>query len=126
MPELRTPEVERYWHAFCQRSGVPADQRYDVVDFGDSPEMADELGALVVEGPKRATAGLLVDYEQEGEPLPEVGIYSVVADGRGDPACVLRTTQVEVKPFSQVDAAFAWDEGEGDRSVESWLARIFQ
>ncbi len=45
----------------------------------------------------------------------------MVVDGRGDPACVLRTTQVEVKPFSQVDAAFAWDEGEGDRSLESWL-----
>lgn len=84
--------------------------------------MADELAALVVDGPKRATAGLLVDYEQEGELLPEVGIYSVVVDGRGDPACVLRTTQVELKPFSKVDAEFAWDEGEGDRSLESWLA----
>ncbi len=122
MPELRTPEVERYWRAFCQHSDFTADQRYDVFDFGDSPEMADELAALVVDGPKRATAGLLVDYEQEGELLPEVGIHSVVVDGRGDPACVLRTTQVELKPFSKVDAEFAWDEGEGDRSLESWLA----
>ena len=122
MPELRTPEVERYWRAFCQHSDVPADQRFDVFDFGDSPEMADELAALVVDGPKQATAGLLVDYEQEGELLPEVGTYSVVVDGRGDPACVLRTTQVELKPFSKVDAEFAWDEGEGDRSLESWLA----
>ncbi len=84
--------------------------------------MAHELAALVVDGPKQATAGLLVDYEQEGELLPEVGTYSVVVDGRGDPACVLRTTQVELKPFSKVDAEFAWDEGEGDRSLESWLA----
>ena len=47
--------------------------RYDVVAFGDSPAMADELGALVVKGPKRATAGLLRDYDSWREALPQVG-----------------------------------------------------
>jgi uncharacterized protein YhfF len=28
---------------------------------------------------------------------------------------------VTIKPLSQVDEAFAWDEGEGDRSRKWWL-----
>jgi uncharacterized protein YhfF len=28
-------------------------------------------------------------------------------------------TQVEVKPFDQADARFAWDEGEDDRTLTS-------
>ena len=49
-----------------------------------------------------------------------VGAISVVLDGRGQPACAVVTTSVEVKRFAEVDAAFAWKEGEGDRSLEGW------
>ena len=41
-------------------------------------------------------------------------------DGRGAPVCVIRTTEVRIQPLDQVDAAFAWDEGEGDRSLTYW------
>jgi uncharacterized protein YhfF len=112
--------VEEWWEAFRQARGVDAD-RYDTFAFGDSAEMADELAGLVVHGPKRATAGLLLDYERDGEPVPKEGDYSVVIDGRGLPVATIRTTQVEVKPLREVDAAFAWDEGEGDRSLAWWL-----
>jgi uncharacterized protein YhfF len=121
-----TPEVRAFWLEFCERHGVPADQRYDVFRFGDSDELADELAALVMDGPKRATASLLADYDQPGkepvgEPLPEVGFHSVILDGRDRPVCVIRTTEVVVKPLREVDASFAWDEGEGDRSLAWWL-----
>jgi uncharacterized protein YhfF len=33
---------------------------------------------------------------------------------------VIRTTGVEVRRFGDVDAEFAWTEGEGDRSLEYW------
>jgi uncharacterized protein YhfF len=112
--------VEAWWQAFRQASGVDADQ-YGTFAFGDAPEMADELADLVVVGPKRATAGLLLDYERDHEPLPQEGDYAVVVDGRGQPVAVIRTTQVEVKPLREVDTAFAWDEGEGDRSLAWWL-----
>jgi uncharacterized protein YhfF len=118
----RTPEVERYWRAFCEQQGIAADQRYDVYAFGDTAEMADELADLVVNGPKRATAGLLADFDPRDEPIPEVGVHSVILDGRGRPACVVRTTEVEIKPLREVDASFAWDEGEGDRTLDGWLA----
>jgi GNAT superfamily N-acetyltransferase len=34
---------------------------------------------------------------------------------------VIRTTQIERRPLDQVDAQFAWDEGEGDRTLAYWL-----
>ena len=30
--------------------------------------------------------------------------------------------EVMIKPLSEVDEAFAWDEGEGDRTRDWWLA----
>ena len=39
-----------------------------------------------------------------------------------DPRFIWRTTEVTIKPLSQVDDAFAWDEGEGDRTRNWWLA----
>jgi uncharacterized protein YhfF len=94
---------------------------YDVVAFGDGPDMADQLAELVVSGPKRATAGLLRDFQVDGEPMPVVGGHVVVVDGRGTPRCIWRTTEVTIKPLSEADAAFAWDEGEGDRTLPDWL-----
>ena len=49
--------------------------------------------------------------------------------GGGDPICVIRTVTVEVRPFGLVDEAFAWIEGEGDRSLPYWReehARFFE
>ena len=34
---------------------------------------------------------------------------------------MLRTTELRVGPLSSVDERFAWDEGEGDRTLASWL-----
>ncbi len=92
-----------------------------IEQFGDSPDMADRLLSLVLDGPKRATASAVVEYEHEGEPVPELGDRWIVVDGRGTPRAVLQSTDVRIGPLSSVDAAFAWDEGEGDRTVEDWL-----
>lgn len=116
----KTPATEAFWRAYRTAAGLDHD-RYDVVAFGDSPEMADELADLVVHGPKRATAGLLRDFTVGGEPLPEVGGYVVVVDGKGAPRCIWRTTEVTIKPLIDVDDAFAWDEGEGERTRDDWL-----
>jgi uncharacterized protein YhfF len=83
--------------------------------------MATELAALVVAGRKRATCSLARDY-QAPETLPKVGDFVVVVDGNGMPQCIWRTTEIEIKPLNAVDDQFAWDEGEGDRSREWWLA----
>ncbi len=113
-------DTESFWTAFAAASGV--DAPYTAWAFGDEkdPQQQTELGSLVREGPKRATTGLLAEYEEEGEALPEVGEYSVILDGFGEPLCVIRTTGVELRPFGEVDEDFAWTEGEGDRTLEWW------
>lgn len=111
------------WRAY--RAAHPATTPVDeppVEHFGDTAEMADELLALVVSGRKRATAGLVSDYADEGEPLPRIGGCWVVCDGSGAPRAVLRTVELRLGVAESVDDAFAWDEGEGDRTRASWLA----
>lgn len=88
--------------------------------FGSTPEQADELLALMLDGTKTATAGPLWEYDADESPLPEVGTLSIVLDGRGHPRALLETTSVEVVPFDHVDAAHARAEGEGDLSLDYW------
>jgi uncharacterized protein YhfF len=118
MAEL-SDAVRSFWGEFTAATGSTADL-VDAFAFGDSSEMADELSALVRYGPKRATAGLALELERDGDPVPQPGDHWVVIDGWERPVCVIRTTEVEVKPLREVDAAFAWDEGEGDRSLDWW------
>jgi uncharacterized protein YhfF len=83
--------------------------------FGDSPELADELLDLVIRGVKTATCST------EDEPNTSTqGERWIVLDGRGEPRCVIETTEVVYRRYSDVDAAFAHDEGEGDRSLAYW------
>jgi len=85
--------------------------------FGDSPDLADELLDLVLKGVKTATCST------EDEPNTSTpGERWVVLDGRGDPRCVIETTEVSYRRYRDVDAAFAHDEGEGDRSLAYWRA----
>ncbi len=88
--------------------------------FGDSPELARELGDLVRRGGKRASAGLLAAWHADGDPLPQVGDVEIIIDWSGEPLAVVEVTEVRVLPFDQVDAAFARDEGEGDGSLAAW------
>ncbi len=82
--------------------------------------MADELGTLVMSSRKTATCWALWEAEAEAEPITEVGQKTILLDGRGEPLCVIETTEVEVIPFERVDARFACDEGEGDGTLEYW------
>lgn len=114
-----TPEQSAFWAQFCAETGHVG-APFDVSFFGDSEALADELLALVLKGQKQATCALARWYEQPGARFPEPGDLSLILDGREKPACVIRTTSVDIKPVHQADAKFAWDEGEGDRSFKWW------
>ena len=90
--------------------------------FGDTPEAADTLVGLVLTGAKTATVSPVAEYEASGATFPSVGDLAIVLDGRAHPRALIRTTGVRVARFMEVDAAHAWAEGEGDRSLESWRA----
>jgi uncharacterized protein YhfF len=114
--------LQEFWSRYLDASGAdPATPIPQPWCFGDTVELADELIALVIDGPKRATAGSVADHEAEGEPIPVVGDRSIVMDGTMRPRAVLETTDVRVGPLSSVDDRFAWDEGEGDRTRGYWL-----
>lgn len=84
--------------------------------FGDSPELADELAELVLAGKKRATC-----WAAGEGPKTHVGKRWVVLDGSGVPIAVIETIELTQRRFDEVDAAFAFEEGEGDRTLASWL-----
>ena len=111
-------DSEAFSARFTAAAGSPVTGSFA---FGDSPELADELATLVVAGRKRATAGAVADLEADADPFPAPGQHWVVRDGAGAPRCVIRTEEVRVGPLRSVEAAFAWDEGELDRTRESWL-----
>lgn len=104
---------------------MPADSPYRGKSYisegwGDGPEMADELGALIAAGTKTATCSALWEWEVEGESLPQPGTVTVVVDGRGKPLCIVETVEVAARKYSEVDADFAREEGEGDLSLDYW------
>jgi uncharacterized protein YhfF len=83
--------------------------------FGDSPALADELLELVLNGTKTATCST------EDEPnISKPCERWIVLDGKGDPKCVIESIEVTFQRYTEVDAKFAFDEGEGDRSLAYW------
>jgi uncharacterized protein YhfF len=113
--------VKAFWAEFLETDpALLSDTPYQVWYFGNSSEMARELGSLVLSGTKTATASLLETNRLQPENAPVDDGYSVVTDFEGQPLCVIRTAEIRHLPFKNVDAAFAFDEGEGDRTLESW------
>jgi uncharacterized protein YhfF len=94
---------------------VPQWSSLDRFAFGDNPELADALLELVLAGKKRATCWAA----SEGEKT-HIGKLWVVLDGAGRPAAAIETTGLELRRFGEVDAAFAFAEGEGDRTLAHW------
>ena len=91
--------------------------KYEAWSFGEAP---DKLASLVKDGIKTATCSAYDLYEAEGESLPEAGEYSVILDSHEDAVCIIQTKKVYVAAFDQVTAEHAFQEGEGDRSLDYW------
>jgi uncharacterized protein YhfF len=90
------------------------------LELGTPGEMRSWLNGLVLEGRKRATAGLRSDYDEHGEQLEHVGERLAVLDDSGTRVATVTVTQVDVVPFGEVPWDFAAAEGEGDRDLEEW------
>ncbi|MEI2266432.1 ASCH domain-containing protein [Erwinia sp. CGal63] len=86
--------------------------------FGDSPEMADELAALVAKGVKTASCSSYTSYSQDRSITP--GSYHIILDGQNAPVCVIRIIAMSLVRFNDVTAEQAYKEGEGDRSLRYW------
>jgi uncharacterized protein YhfF len=90
----------------------------ETFSFGDSPVLADKLLALVLDGRKTATCWAAI----EGLKGTEVAKPMVVLDGAGRPRAVVETVELTQRHYLEVDEQFAYDEGEGDRTLAYWRA----
>jgi uncharacterized protein YhfF/GNAT superfamily N-acetyltransferase len=119
---VRDARIAEFWAEYCCRAGLPAATPCQAWPFGDSPELAHELVELVLRGPKRATAALVAYVERNPHDAAMPDGYSVVTEFDGTPRCVIRTAWLDRRALREVDAQFAWDEGEGDRTLADWMA----
>jgi uncharacterized protein YhfF len=125
---MNEEQLEQYWQAYLATLPTPASSvgTYDTGQFGDSSTLADELSSLILKGIKTATCSALWEWEAEGIQLPEIGIKTIVLDGKSNPTCIIETTEIVIRSFSEVDLQFAYEEGENDRSLESWRQEHWQ
>ena len=94
--------------------------KFDAYHFCADEENANICAELVLKCEKRATASLVWSYEYENEPLPEIGQLVVITDWNKTPKCIIETISIEIRPYRTVDAEFAFEEGEGDKSLAYW------
>ena len=90
---------------------------YEAWPFDEAP---DKLADLVAAGTKTATCSAYDLYQAHGEPLPQVGEYSVILNSREEAVCIIQTVNVYVTEFCMVSEEHAYKEGEGDRSLAYW------
>lgn len=90
------------------------------LELGDPGASRAFLNDCVLNGNKRATAGLLSEYLEENEPWEHVGERLVLVDDDLSPLAVVEVTRVEPTAFSEAPWAFAAAEGEGVADLEEW------
>ncbi|WP_144549010.1 ASCH domain-containing protein [Peribacillus simplex] len=110
-------KAELYWNEFWQGKDEEKPQAVSAWQFGADP---DHLAQLVMDGIKTATCSGYVFYEEENEPLPSVGDYSIILSSEDEPLAIIQTVKVEVLPMNEVSEEFAIAEGEGDRTYTYW------
>jgi uncharacterized protein YhfF len=92
-------------------------------EFAFPGSLRDQLVAAILAGAKTSTSALLVGFDHENEPLPQVGQLSAVIESADRPVAVIELTEVRVVRLADVDLQHAVDEGEGDDTVAQWRAR---
>jgi uncharacterized protein YhfF len=91
------------------------------IEFGTPGQMRDRLNNLIINGNKRATAGLLKeDYLDEGEEIEFVGEKLAILDNQQQSVGIVKVTRVEVLDFKEVPTEFALAEAEGDLSGDDF------
>lgn len=91
------------------------------IEFGTPGAMRDRMNDLIINGNKRATAGLLKeDYFDEGEEIEFVGERLAILDNYQKQIGIIKVIRVEVMEFKDVPTEFALAEAEGDLSGDDF------
>ncbi|MBK1897243.1 ASCH domain-containing protein [Chryseobacterium paridis] len=114
--------IASYWNQFIdslKEKSSPDLELCGSFHFGGK-EDASSIAKLVTAGIKTATGSLLWVYESENNPIPSIGEFNIITDSNEMPVCVIQTKEISIVPFKEVGTKFAFDSGEGDRTLESW------
>ncbi len=115
----QTPK--QLWDKFIKEFPEYANEPMPAVDhFCNNEKDANECAKLVVEGKKIGTCGALISYEKSNTSIPKIGDLWIITDWDKNAVCIIKTTQIEPKKFSEIDKKWAETEGEGDLSLAYW------
>ena len=81
------------------------------IEFGMPGKSRDNLINFIINGNKRATAGLASDYEKEGEEVEFVGECLAMIDNDSQHVATLQVTRVDICQFIDVPDEFALEIG---------------
>ncbi len=111
--------VEQYWRKYLATSVGSASipKSYDAWHFSDTERLANELSELVKAERKTATSFLAWRLETEEWKVPDAWDIAVITKWDGSPSCIIEITKAKLVPFNKVDKGFAFDYGEGDRTL---------
>ena len=90
------------------------------IEFGTPGESRSRFIALIINGNKRATAGLMDEYLAEGEPIEHVGEKLAVIDNDLNHVATIVVTRVDVCRFADVTDEFPLAEAEGDLNADEF------
>ena len=92
------------------------------IEFGTPGKSRENLVNFIINGNKRATAGLAADYEKEGEEVEFVGECLSMVNNDGEHVATLQVTRVDITRFADVPDEFALAEAEGDLNAADFRA----
>ena len=92
------------------------------IEFGTPGKSRENLVNFIINGNKRATAGLAADYEKEGEEVEFVGECLSMVNTDLHHVATLQVTRVEITRFADVSDEFALAEAEGDLNAADFRA----
>jgi len=121
-------EIDTFWNEYLLT--LPEGQRhqayYEAASWGNSDELADRIAPLVLSGVKTTTSRLEWEHEKSNDPVEKIGDKSIVLDAKQKPICIIEVTDIFIRPFDQVDAAFVYQYGEGSRDMDFWNKNMWE
>jgi uncharacterized protein YhfF len=113
-------KADAFYERFLKENQSYKNVKYKTVfHFELTEKLADELLELVLKDIKKATASSHQSYIIENEALPEVGDLNIVTNFKGEPRCIIKTTNVLVIPYKSLTYDIVKREGEDD-CLASW------
>lgn len=91
-----------------------------VICFSDDEKTANTAIKLIAKGIKKATTHSLLVLQMKKKKLPKIGDFTIVTDTSGKAKCIIRTTQVRLKPFFSVDEAYVSMESDSGKNLTEW------